>query len=154
MEQLPANSLAIAFSAVAGAILFWLLLTVLIARLSGWQRLARDFEATYQPSGQRFSFQSAQFNQLANYSGMLTVGVSEEGLGLRVIWPFRAGHPPLFISWDYVATAERVSQFLSKGVVLQVTPRQGGRPVAVFLIGQRVADAVWERLPGHLTRTP
>jgi hypothetical protein len=38
----------------------------------------------------------------SNYGGCLSIVVNQQGLGLRVLWPFRVGHPPLYIPWSQI----------------------------------------------------
>ncbi len=79
-------------------------ISLLLSTLGGWRRLAESFPARGQPSGRRFILQSAKVG-LVHYSGCLTLYSSPEGLYLSVWWPFRLGHPPLFIPWHAVHNA-------------------------------------------------
>ncbi len=42
----------------------------------------------------------------SNYGGCLTIVVNSEGIGLSILWPFRAGHPPLFIPWSEISIGQ------------------------------------------------
>jgi hypothetical protein len=49
--------------------------------------------------------QGGRVGQVA-YGGSLNIYSSPEGLYLSVLFPFRLGHPPLFIPWDAVRNAK------------------------------------------------
>ncbi len=42
----------------------------------------------------------------ASYKACITLIVNEEGIGFSVLWPFRVGHPPLYIPWSDVNTSQ------------------------------------------------
>jgi len=77
----------------------------LLALLGGWRRVARTFRAQHHPTGIRLRRQSANFG-LVNYGGCLTIHVGPQGLHFAILWPFRPGHPPLFIPWHAVHNAQ------------------------------------------------
>ncbi|HTR40846.1 MAG TPA: hypothetical protein VMH87_04460 [Pseudomonadales bacterium] len=79
----------------------WCFVSLAISMLGGWRRLAESFPARGEPSGKQFSMQGGKVGQ-ANYSGCLTIYSSPEGLYLSIMFPFRLGHPPLFIPWDAI----------------------------------------------------
>jgi hypothetical protein len=83
----------------------WCIICRLIAGMSGWGLLARAYECSSPPDGVRLRFQSAGMRRYfnSNYGGCLSIVVNEEGLGLSVFWPFRIGHPPLFIPWFQIS---------------------------------------------------
>jgi hypothetical protein len=89
--------------AVAGFIaldfLIWFALLTLIARLGGWQAVARRYSTTVEPEGQRFRWCFAAFRWL-DYNGCLTMVVSPEGLYIAIFKLFRIGHPSLLIPWS------------------------------------------------------
>lgn len=79
----------------------WLILCLLISMMSGWWQLAKQFSANNPPSGKRFILQSGKIG-LARYNGCLFIYKSPEGLYISVLFPFRLGHPPLFIPWQAI----------------------------------------------------
>ena len=90
-----------------------------IAWMGGWWHLAREFpdDALLHDRGpvRRRRFQSGSFG-LMNYNSALTIGVYEQGLRVAALWPFRPGHPPLFIPWSELvdARAKRVFPFVQR----------------------------------------
>jgi hypothetical protein len=74
---------------------------LVISAFGGWRRLAAFFPAIDLPSGRRFLMQSGSVGWV-NYSACLTIYTSADGIYLTTMWPFRAGHPPLFIPWSEI----------------------------------------------------
>ncbi|MEM6326885.1 MAG: hypothetical protein AAF791_07180 [Bacteroidota bacterium] len=107
---------------------FWSSVVWLIG--TNWRRLARDYPADRWPEdGHTVSWQSASLG-LANYSGVLTFVAAEDGLYIRPMWMYRAGHPPVRIPWTEVETVERGALFgtrlrLANGRTLTVRKRLG-----------------------------
>jgi len=96
---------------------------LVVSALGGWRQLAEFFPANDLPSGRRFLMQSGSVGWV-NYSGCLTIYSSPDGLYLATMWPFRAGHPPLFIPWSEIhgVTTRRVLRM--EDVVFEVgSPR-------------------------------
>lgn len=105
----------------------WCAVSLLLSRMGGWSHMAEKFPAHDQPSGKRFYMQGGRIG-VVQYSGCLTLHLSPEGTHLAVLFPFRLGHPPLFIPWEAVHRA-RIQRFLwSETVVLEV-----GSPVITTL---------------------
>jgi hypothetical protein len=115
----------------------WIALSILIARLSGWARLARHYRAEAPLDGTRFRFQSAGMRFATNYGGCLTVGVNRRGLYLAVWLLFRIGHPSLFIPWRDITMTERKKFFMQ-----QVVFRFTCCPSIPFIINKRLADKI------------
>ena len=82
----------------------WCAISLLLSTLGGWRRLAESFPAKDQPSGRHFFMQSGKVG-LVNYGSCLTIYIAPNGFYLSVWFPFRLGHPPLFIPWDAVCNA-------------------------------------------------
>ena len=118
---------------------FWLV-NWLIAQFSSWGAMARRFRTHSAPRGRLFRMESARIGW-ANYDGVLTVGVSEEGLYLAVFLPFRAGHPPLLIPWDDIHDPQaRKAFFFWEYVEFSV----GSPALARVRLRKRIFDAVRE----------
>ncbi|MBY0457434.1 MAG: hypothetical protein K2V38_08875 [Gemmataceae bacterium] len=83
----------------AGFTLWWGFLLNVIGFASGWWALARRYPAKAHFDGTRFHFCSAKIGW-SNYGGALTFVVNAEGIRLSVLFPFRPGHPPLFLPWE------------------------------------------------------
>ncbi len=88
----------------------WLLVTVLLAQLSGWVRLAESFRATRPPTGRRFSFVSGGLGSRTfpvSYRSCLSLTIGEAGFFLS-LWPIFRGFraPDLFIPWSAIERVE------------------------------------------------
>jgi hypothetical protein len=95
-------------AAALGFVLLWLLACAGIARLGGWSRLAARYSQSMRIPGKRLRGQSGALRYGMGYNNALTFTLSRRGLGLSVMFLFRAGHPPLLIPWrDIVVVSER-----------------------------------------------
>ena len=85
---------------------FFIGVIFIVSRLSGWGSLSRAFGvskgAPRGSSEDRFNWVSARFRYRMRYNSCLNVGVSAEGLYLRVLLMMRIGHAPIFIPWSAV----------------------------------------------------
>ncbi|TWU32629.1 GNAT family protein [Novipirellula artificiosorum] len=79
--------------------LMWCGISLLIAFLSGWSRLAERYRHDARIECKFFYCQSGKIGGV-DFNSCLTLGVSERGLLMSVLLPFRAGHPPLPIPWS------------------------------------------------------
>ena len=131
MGQFPYTYLVLIF------IFGWIVLSILIAQLSGWARLTRHYRADTLLDGERFNFQSAGMRFWTNYSGCLTVGVNRKGLYLAVWFLFRFGHPPLVVPWRDITMTERKRFFIQ-----QVVLRFDRCPSIPIIISERLAKKI------------
>jgi len=83
---------------IAGAVglIAAIAVVTLVPRLSQWHALAQMYRATSPPSGTLFHWQSLQMGY-ATYRSIVTIGVLEEGLYLKLP-PWALFHPPLLNS--------------------------------------------------------
>ena len=77
----------------------WCLVLRLLSWMSGWTRLASQFQHTRPFEGNTYGFQSARMNGV-NFNGVLVMGASKKGFYLVPILPFRLFHKPLLIPWN------------------------------------------------------
>lgn len=96
---------AVVLLAIVGFLVFWCALSFFIAALGGWLLLGGRYHRTEPYSGPTQSFVSGQMRWLVNYGSCLRVGADPQGLFLAVAFPFRVGHPPLFIPWSDMTVA-------------------------------------------------
>jgi hypothetical protein len=82
----------------------------------GWYRLGKNYPALKPPSGERFFGLSGSVG-MTHYGHCLRAYCSPDGLYLSVFWPFRLGHPPLFIPWDAIREP-RPGGFLRRGWIV------------------------------------
>jgi hypothetical protein len=97
----------------------WCAVSLILSTIGGWRRLAKSYPVRGQPSGRRFSMQGGTVGQV-NYSACLTIYTSSQGLYLSILFPFRPGHPPLFIPWDAVHNAKARRFLWAESVVFDV----------------------------------
>ncbi|MGH8212181.1 MAG: hypothetical protein ACREPP_02980 [Rhodanobacteraceae bacterium] len=88
---------------------FWCAICVALSFMGGWHALGQQYRATQPFGGRRWHLRSASM-RLVNYGGVLTLGANAEGLFISVLFPFRLGHPPLFIPWSQIESAEPYRQ--------------------------------------------
>lgn len=114
---------------------------VVIAKLSGWTKLAERFRADREPDdGTCFR---GQFFRIGwcDYNGCTTIRVSSEGLYLAV-WPIFVGHAPLLIPWSALRVVEeRRRRWFPVALVVV------DQPPAKMQLPLRVVDAARTWLP-------
>ena len=96
----------------------------IVSRLSGWGSLSRAFGvskgAPRVNSKDQFGWVSARFRYRMRYNSCLNVGVSAEGLYLRVLLLMRIGHSPIIIPWSAVESVYLDKFFLVNRAELTV----------------------------------
>jgi hypothetical protein len=136
----PVPPWAVGVLALAGFALWWCFLLWVIGVAGGWGKLARHYRATAPFHGTVRRFRSARIGW-SNYGGCLSVGTNPDGLYLAVVFPFRPGHPPLFIPWaDVRATPVKGWLTSSFDLRFEKAPRVLVR-LSVALGRQLAADA-------------
>ena len=93
MEKLIPIAFAIGFP------IMWVSISVLLSHIGGWAKLAERYRAKGDEPGETY-FMRSGFVGSVNYRSCLILRVCENGLRMSVLFPFRIGHPPLFIPWD------------------------------------------------------
>ncbi|HEX4143578.1 MAG TPA: hypothetical protein VHY91_08600 [Pirellulales bacterium] len=88
--------------------IFWCLILYLISFIGGWRQLAKRYRCSGPISGTVWRFQSGSMHRFteSSYGGCLKVIANEEGMGLATFFPFRVGHPSLFIPWSEMLVSE------------------------------------------------
>src|SRR3979409_784496 len=72
---------------------------LLASHIGGWSKLAKHYPDSETCHGKISRFQSGHIG-LVGYGLCLTLEVCETGLRLSIMFPFRIGHPPVFIPWE------------------------------------------------------
>jgi hypothetical protein len=80
----------------------WLLVTLIISRVSGWTRLAESYRFDQPFTGTMFRWQSVSLGR-TGYNNSLQLGVNDQGLYMAPMALFRMFHPPLFLPWSEVS---------------------------------------------------
>jgi len=127
-----------------GFVGFLIGLFILIARISGWTTLATFYRFSGSFSGEHWRFQSAQMRWRMGYNNCLNIGINESGLYLSVFFPFRFGHPDLFIPWADISMSPHKG-FMSKTIELKF--RQA--PMIPFRVTLRLAQKM-EKAAGRV----
>ena len=81
-------------------------LPIMMARLSGWSKLAKRFKAAQDPEGDFYPKQSIKVNNAA-YQRSIDIFISPRGLYLEPGFWLRLSHDPLFFSWEEVVSVDR-----------------------------------------------
>jgi hypothetical protein len=88
-------------------IALWSVTCYSLSWVSGWHALAERYRCEQDFEGERWRFRSAQMRWTTKYNGVLILSANREGLYLSIFFPFRLGHPPLFIPWSEITFGER-----------------------------------------------
>lgn len=86
--------------------LVWCVVSLALARLGGWSKLAQHYAATGDSAGESpqaptARMRSGKFGAIQYYSA-LNFRATEQGLRVSVAFPLRLGHRPLMIPWDQI----------------------------------------------------
>jgi hypothetical protein len=133
------SDLALLASLLGGFPLFWVFLMYLASTLGGWGALAAQYTAPnlegdvplaqwrWQTMGMRW----------ANYNGVATITLYEEGIHFAVPLLFRPGHPPFLLPWEEM-------QLRRKKMLFQkyVQVRGERAPSIVVELPQALADKI------------
>jgi hypothetical protein len=84
----------------------WISVCIFLSRLSGWHQLAQKYPRIDFVSGEKWRFRSAKLRYSVGYNGCINFIANREGLGISIFFPFRVGHPPLFIRWTDIAISK------------------------------------------------
>jgi hypothetical protein len=128
-------------------ILLWCVASFSLSLLGGWFSLAQHYRATQPFVGERWHMRSASL-RFVSYGSCLILGSNTQGLFLSVLFPFRIGHPPLFIPWSEVLSAEHYKiAFLFP----MVRFRFKQEPSASFKISRGLALEIAEQAHGRVS---
>ncbi len=103
----------------------WVVICVLLSRLSGWWRLSNQFSDADFAADESAWFRSASLSGI-QYSSCLNFAVNDRGLRMSVIFPFRIGHPPVVIPWSAMHAIEAENKLFSHRVKVSM-----GSPTAM-----------------------
>lgn len=134
----------IAAAAVVGSALYWALICMVLARLGGWRRLAKDYTLTTLPPGEVLTWQSAGFGKIS-YRNVLKVAALPDGLYLAMPLLFAAGHPALVVPWTKISNYHERRILFLDAVEFQIAATDG--PVRVQIL-KKLAERL--ALPEHL----
>jgi hypothetical protein len=92
----------------------WCAVSVFLAFMGGWRKLAMTYRASNPFFGKKFYFQSASMRRMTKYNRVLIIGANREGMFLSVLFIFRLGHPPLFIPWAEISFKDKEEKFFDR----------------------------------------
>lgn len=102
----------IPFALIFGFPIMWCVVCLLLSHIGGWATLSDVYRDDANTAGEAHYMRSGEIG-IVNYSSCLTLRVSDAGLRLSVMLPFRVGHPPIFIPWtDFHDVAENRVMFM------------------------------------------
>ena len=130
--------------------LFWMFVIWIIGRVGGWHRLAKSYGTDRTLTGDDFRWKSIRFGLLSSYSNSVNITISFEGIYLQPVIFFRAGHKPLLIPWDVIASYSQTKMGFLSGTTLNIEPHDGSKPVALTLYGAQVAESIQRNAPMSL----
>jgi hypothetical protein len=90
--------------------LFWCGVVYLMSRM-GWNKLAEHHQTDLERPNNAV-LTSGTLRSIINYSGMLYLGSTEDGIHLSVMKLFSVGHPSLFVPWDSIQDLGTFSMLL------------------------------------------
>lgn len=117
---------------------FWVGICVLLGLVGGWSRLAGRYRCAADEPADAASGQTAMLG-LVSYRSVLSVGVADDGLDLRVMALFRPGHPPLRIPWSAITVEAAGWSLLMFGQVTTLRLGEGGPRL-------RLRSDLWARI--------
>jgi hypothetical protein len=108
----------------------WVAVCILLSRMSGWHKLAEKYIRIDFVSGEKWRFRSARLRHSVGYNGCVNFYANSEGLGISIFFPFRVGHPPLFIPWTDISISKE-TKFFRKMISFKVG-REFPIPIIVY----------------------
>jgi len=127
-------------------LVLWLLLNLIISRLTGWARMAAHYPNVGGFSGKLWRFQTITTRRGMGYKGSTTVGADSRGLYLSLLFIFRFGHPPLFVPWRDITITEK-QIFKIRALELRFRKTED-LPLRIFAkLGDRLAEAAGSNWP-------
>ncbi|HTO50961.1 MAG TPA: hypothetical protein VML91_25215 [Burkholderiales bacterium] len=123
----------------------WVAVTVLLAVLSGWPSLAKRFRTETRPPGTPMRGQVSRIGLVTerNVTGLV---VSDRGLYLWTLWPFRLLRPPLLIPWAAVRSVRERSVLWTPTYVVDVSAS------VEIALRRKAYDAIQPFLPPSATQ--
>jgi len=111
-------------------VVMWCLVSFTLSKITGWSRLAEKYRTRTKPESKLMQAVQAYWGSVMLAGNIYTIGTTNTGLFLGVLFPFRIGHPPLLIPWHDIR-AKKVDGFLKPRV--QLTFGNGlSRPFEIY----------------------
>jgi hypothetical protein len=139
--------------AIPAFMFFWSAVIASVSLIGGWHTLAKRYpreETTFRIGGasgdvQKFGWTTLKMGPKlfpTNYGNCVTVTLSDDGLGLNVMLPFRPMHPPLLIPWSAIQGCELGKELLLfDRAVIQVEGL--ANPIRIYGRAARGIQSYW-----------
>jgi hypothetical protein len=91
---------------IAAFLLFWFGGAAIMARIAGWHRLSAIYPAPLRTHGQQFRFCTCALGPASfpiTYRRCVRVIVTEHGLGICLMFPFRFQSPAFLVPWPAIS---------------------------------------------------
>jgi hypothetical protein len=127
---------------------WWIAISLIYSRMSGWRQLSKDFRASSKPPGEARHagpfLSGVQMRSTCDYSSVIHLSAADDALYLSVVFAFRAGHPPLCIPWKQI-DVDKAERSRKPIVVLQL----GANERIPLQLSERIASrlGILERVP-------
>ena len=125
-------------------VVMWLLISFTFSKITGWSRLAEKYRINTKPESKLMQAVQVFWGSALMAGNIYTLGGNSKGMYLGVLFPFRAGHPPLLIPW-YDIKAKKVDRLFIPRVQLTF----GGGLSRPFEINERVAKKLKDASNGQ-----
>jgi hypothetical protein len=117
LQSAPADpaTLIVAF------IVFWFGGAALMSRIAGWHALSALYRAPLRLHGEELRFCTATIGATSfpiTYRRCIRVLLTDKGLGLCLMFPFRFHSPPFFVPWPSVASCTEKQSLANRKVTL------------------------------------
>jgi hypothetical protein len=94
----------------------WVLVCFFLSIMDGWQWLSEKYSFKNKFEGKKHGGISGMLCGVG-FHGILSAGADKNGLYLSVLFPFRIGHPPLFIPWEEITCGKQKILFFKYAVL-------------------------------------
>lgn len=130
--------------------LFWMAITYLIAQMSGWAMMAKNYRTDTKPKGYSTSMSSGTIGW-SRYNGVLHLIINEEGLYISILQLFSFGHPALFIPWEHIELKGKIDYWIVvKQQLIVLTPN--GRKITELRLSRRFFEEARDIIPYSIDR--
>ena len=119
----------------------------LVARLSGWSALGRQFHTEQPLPPHRRRFQSGAMRASMSYNNILTVASDAAGFYLDVPSFMRLGHPRLFVPWAQIEIDGPKRWFFRDVQTLNLGPKRVPLRLRVSLVNYLLEGKAASQLP-------
>ena len=119
MEDQLIFVIAILFFSLLFTVGLWSGISFTVSRIFGWHKISEHYWGKLEHFNKRFVMQSLSTSLFGNYSAIVNFAVSDDYLGISVLFMYRMGHPPLKIPLTDINGIQKTT-FLFPRVHLQL----------------------------------